>query len=266
MKIEFAKMSGAGNDFVLLGPAYEHLIGHAPELARNLCARRTSIGADGLIIVEDSNKGIVMHYFNSDGSEAPFCGNGARCLVYFCTVKGIASSPVTFRSDSGIHSGEVTERSVRISMQAPALSEETSIDIEGKMYDIALVDAGVPHAVMLIGSLDSVDVQDLGKKIRNHPRFGSEGANADFVDTGQTGVFSIRTYERGVERETLACGSGCVAAAHLLRLKGLGGDSVALRVASGDVLTVDFAGDDFSQVYLSGPVRIVYEGEIQVKE
>ncbi len=259
--IKFTKMSGAGNDFIFLGPDYAWLKESAPQAAINLCRRRLAIGGDGLILIEKTSDGIFMHYYNSDGSKADFCGNGARCLVHFCDAKGIAASPVTFRSEAGVHTGEVTDSGVRLSVTPPTLTDDTEITIDGRSYSLTHVEAGVPHAVLLVSDIDGVDVEGLGREIRNNPSFGSEGANADFVAAGDEGEFTIRTYERGVERETLACGSGCIAAAHVLREKGMTGDEVSLKVRSGAVLRAEFRPD---AAYLTGPADIVYEGEIEL--
>jgi len=263
MRIEFSKMSGAGNDFIVLGPSYSALRAQAPDLARRLCPRRTSVGADGLIMVERSDD-LVMHYLNSDGSAADFCGNGARCLVVFCAAKGIAERRMVFRSASGRHVGEMTDGGARVSMAAAGGGKALSLVVDGVTYDLHLVKAGVPHAVVVLGRVEEVDVEYLGRAIRANPAFGEEGANVDFVAELGSGEFAIRTYERGVERETLACGSGCVAAAHLLRAKGLAGDLVSLRVASGDRLVVDLPRTDGEDSFLEGPARMVFEGSLNL--
>lgn len=263
MRIEFSKMSGAGNDFIVLGPAYSALSPRAPELARKLCPRRTSVGADGLIMVEQSDA-LVMHYYNSDGSEASFCGNGARCMVVFCVTKGIVKGRVAFRSGSGRHVGEAIDGGARVSMAPARVEKELSLAVEDVTYKIHLVRAGVPHAVVICEQVGEVDVESTGRAIRSHPVFGEEGANVDFVSGCGAGEFGIRTYERGVEKETLACGSGCVAAAHLLRDKGLADDVVALRVASGDRLAVELPQSSGQDSFLAGPARIVFEGSLDI--
>jgi diaminopimelate epimerase len=263
MKIKFTKMSGAGNDFIFLGPEYVSLKDRASGIASKLCRRRLAVGADGLVLVEKTPDGIYMHYYNSDGSRAAFCGNGARCLVRFCVEKCIATSPVTFRSDAGVHTGEVTDSGVRLSVEPPSLVGETELSIDGHSHAATHVVAGVPHAVLLVDDIEAIDVEGLGREIRNHPVFGEAGANADFVAPGRTGAYAIRTFERGVERETLACGSGCIAAAHAIRGKGLAAGEVKLEVRSGAVLTAEFVDD---AAYLSGPADIVYEGETDIDE
>jgi diaminopimelate epimerase len=263
MRIEFSKMHGAGNDFIVVGPAYSALIGRAPELARRLCPRRTSVGADGLIMLSNSD-GLFMHYCNSDGSTAAFCGNGARCMVLYCAMKNIAAGRVEFRTLSGHHTGEVLERGVRVSMAPARLERKLSLEVSGRTYEVHLIRAGVPHVVVILGNADMVDVESVGSMIRSHAAFGDEGANVDFVTRGEGGGFAIRTYERGVEGETLACGSGCVAAAHVLRLECVAGDSVTLRVKSGDLLTVEQPREEGGDAFLTGPAVMVFEGHLEL--
>jgi diaminopimelate epimerase len=265
LKLEFTKMSGAGNDFIFLGPEYGHLRDSLPALAQKLCPRRTAVGADGLILVERAPEGLIMHYFNSDGSEASFCGNGARCLVLYCIEKGIAAGRVEFVSRSGKHWGERTARGIRVAVDMPALVRELEVRVGGNAYHTYLVDAGVPHAVVLSGSVGGIDVEALGSSMRHDPAFQPDGANVDFVGTEGHESFDLRTYERGVEHETLACGSGCAAAALVLRHVGLAGSNIALRVASGDLISVEMAGDGTSE-HLVGPAVIVYEGQLELKE
>jgi diaminopimelate epimerase len=267
MKIEFTKMSGAGNDFIVLGPEYVDLLADAANLARRLCRRRTDIGADGLIIVERTGGRIAMHYYNGDGSVAAFCGNGARCVVLFCQLKGLADGRFHFASQHGLHTGQVNEKGVTIGIEGASLRGETMISAGNTTYQISVVDAGVPHAIILSKGIADIDVGGVGRTLWNHPYFGGTGANVNFVDISGKGVFGIRTYERGVGRETLACGSGCVAAAHLLRSKNLAGQEVSFRVASGDVLTVGLpSGNDQKEAYLTGPASVVYEGTVEIKE
>jgi diaminopimelate epimerase len=267
MKVKFTKMTGAGNDFVFLGPALAGLKGRGPGMAKQLCERRQSVGADGLIIVDDTGQRLFMHYFNRDGSEADFCGNGARCFILYCIEKRICGPRVEFDSRSGRHMGEVTPAGVRVSMEAPGLVGDSMLEIDGETRLVTLAEAGVPHAVLLTEDVGSVDIEELGRKIRMHPQFQPEGVNADFVGTGGRDGFPIRTYERGVEKETPACGSGCVAAALVLRSKNVTGSRTAFRVVSGDVLQVELPRKgEVGEAYLTGPARIVYEGEIELKE
>jgi diaminopimelate epimerase len=267
MRIKFTKMTGAGNDFILLGPAFAGLRERAPEIARRLCPRRTAAGADGLIMVDDTGETLFMHYFNSDGSEADFCGNGARCFVRYCIEKEIGSGALEFDTRSGRHAGELTPEGVRVSMEAPRLVGDAMLEVSGDTRLVTLAEAGVPHAVVITEDVAGADVEGLGREIRMHPHFAPDGANADFVGTGGRDGFPIRTYERGVERETLACGSGCVAAALVLRAKNIAGSRSAFRVASGDLLSVELPrkGEE-GEAWLTGPAAIVYEAETDLKE
>ena len=265
MLIEFTKMAGAGNDFIVLGPRHASLRTRGSEIAKRLCPRRTAVGADGLIIVENDSGEPRMHYWNSDGSEASFCGNGARCVIRFLSEKGLARGAVTFRSESGVHTGEVTESGAKVSVRSPRFLRRVPIDLGGEVLEVRLVDSGVPHGVVLTGRLDAIDIEATGRELRHHDAFGREGANIDFVGT-QGDVFEVRTYERGIEAETLACGSGCVAAALVLVMEKMSGPRVSLRVASGDVLKVDLAsGDAGGKTFLTGPAAIVYEGQAELK-
>ncbi len=267
MKVTFTKMTGAANDFVVLGPPYAGLRRSAPDVARRLCERRRSVGADGLIIVDDSGDTLFMHYYNSDGSEADFCGNGARCFVLYCIDKGICSGRVEFASRSGRHLGEVASDGVRVSMDPPRLVGEIMLDVGGADRLVTVAEAGVPHAVLIREDVSAVDVEDLGRRIRMHPRFAPAGANADFVGADGRGRFVIRTYERGVEKETPACGSGCVASALVLRSKNMAGSTSVFRVASGDLLRVDLPrAEEEGWAYLTGPADIVFEGSIDLEE
>jgi diaminopimelate epimerase len=263
MRIEFSKMNGAGNDFIVLGPDHVSLKSRVAQLARRLCPRRTSVGADGLILV-DTSGGLFMHYYNRDGSAASFCGNGARCFVLYCGLKGIAEGETEFETDFGRHRGQVVDGGVRVSMPPARLEKELSLEIGGVTYSVDVVSAGVPHAVIILERGCVPDVEAVGRNIRSHRAFGEEGTNVDFVVATGEDEFSIRTYERGVEQETLACGSGCVSAAHVLRHRGLAGDEVALRVASGDRLMVELPCGGREDSRLVGPAVLVFDGSLDM--
>ncbi len=264
MEIEFTKMSGAGNDFIFLGPRYMDLLDAGSLVARRLCERKRSIGADGLIFVEKGSR-LRMHYYNSDGSRASFCGNGARCFVVYCITNGIADNPFEFQSDAGAHLGKLMGSIPSVSVPLPRILREVTLSIDGNTFKTTLVEAGVPHAVVSVARVAEIDVVTLGRKIRSHDKFGKQGANVDFVEIIDNRQAKVRTYERGVEDETLACGSGCVAVGYLLWELGMMQASSRLHVASGDTLTVEI-DEARREVFLGGPARIVYEGRIDAKE
>lgn len=285
--IEFAKYTGAGNDFILI----DNRSGVFPadsELIREMCTRRTSIGADGLILLEPSAKAdIRMRSFNSDGGEAEMCGNGARCLIAFARRKGLDKTSITMETMERVLTARVDGETISLEMgEVTETRLDIDIEIDGQTYRVHHTNTGVPHAVMFVENVEGVDVVSLGRKVRFHPRFQPKGANANFVHvTGKNTIsarssacvpaciltqggrdacatISARIYERGVEDETLASGTGCAACAVISSLvKGLT-PPIRVRTRGGTVLTVDFKKkrDDISQLTVSGPARLVYEG------
>jgi len=242
------KMSGAGNDFILLRGA-----ANPRSLARRLCPRRTSIGADGIIVLG----GLSFRYYNSDGSRA-FCANGCRCAAWYAYKSGRSGRSFTLRTDAGPVGCRITGKErVRIAMPEARILRR----VRANGFDAVCVDTGVPHAVVRVrgSELKGLPVRELGRALRFHPAFGRSGANVDFLAVTQ-GRAALRTYERGVEDETLACGTGAVAAALLCADRG------PVRMdAVGGSFTVGFrpsGGGRFTDVWLEGPARVVYEGVI----
>ena len=263
-QIEFAKYTGAGNDFILIDNRSGFFPAEDEELIREMCARRTSIGADGLILLENSSEAdIKMRYFNSDGGEAEMCGNGARCLIAFALQKGLPSTRITMETMERVLTAHADGEEISLEMgEATDTELNIDIDIEGETYTVHYVNTGVPHAVLFVDDVNEVDVVGLGKKIRFHKRFQPKGANANFVQvTGENSV-SARVYERGVEDETLASGTGCTACAVISSLvKGLK-PPIRVLTRSGATLTINFRrkGDEISELTMTGPTRLVYEG------
>lgn len=263
-QIEFAKYTGAGNDFILIDNRSGFFPAEDKELIRAMCARRTSIGADGLILLENSDKAdIKMRYFNSDAGEAEMCGNGARCLIAFARRKGLQLNEMTMETMERVLTAHVDGEEISIEMGA-ATDTELNIDIqiEGETYRVHYANTGVPHAVMFVDEVDEVDVLGLGRKIRFHERFQPKGANANFVQVTGENSISARVYERGVEDETLASGTGCTASAVISSLvKGVK-PPVRVRTRSGGMFTINFSkqGDQISQLTMTGPTRLVYDG------
>ena len=269
--LEFAKMSGAGNDFIVIDDR-ENVVGNdARELAKQLCKRRVSVGADGLILVVPSSRGdFRMRYFNADGSEADMCGNGGRCVAKFAHARGIAGPRMTFESSSGLHEAEILDDGdVRLKMTEPrALLMDNRLQFGGEERSIHRINTGVPHAVVEVQDLDNFPVVEVGRLIRHYSGYMPEGTNADFIEVRDSATVALRTYERGVEDETLACGTGAVAAAVVSAALGKTRPPVAVLTHGGATLTVGFYMSDlgFCDVTLSGNADFVYEGALEQSE
>ncbi len=267
MKIPFMKMSGSGNDFILIDHRKPIMdVDRMAEFARKVCRRRTSVGADGLIFVENSDKAdFKWRFFNADGSEAEMCGNGGRCVARFANLKGITGPALTFETIAGILSAQVNRKSVKLEMTKPhSLNLDETLLIDGKQEIFSSINTGVPHAVKFVEDVETVDVVRFGRAIRNHPHFAPAGTNANFVRLTKDSQLSVRTYERGVEDETLACGTGTVASALIAALKGLVKSPVSVITRGGEVLTVHFEieGQEVKRVFFEGEVHIIYEAEM----
>lgn len=268
MTLDFAKMSGAGNDFIVIDDRASAVGNDARELAKQLCRRRVSVGADGLILVVPSDAhDFRMRYFNADGTEADMCGNGGRCAARFAHEIGAAGRKLTFESRSGVHRAEIVDdRVVSLAMADPrALLLETSIAVRGRKLVIHRINTGVPHAIHEVAELDAYPVAEMGRAIREHEDYMPEGTNADFVTVVDPHTVRIRTYERGVEDETLACGTGATAAALVLAARGQVESPVTVRTRGGHELVVTFYMSHlgFCNVSLSGEAVVVYRGAIE---
>jgi len=264
MKIQFTKMSASGNDFVVLDNRADKQVSEVdkPRFVKAACAAKTGIGADGVLFVEDSaHVDFRMRYFNADGGEVEFCGNGARCIAYFANHRLGMSSDVTFDSIPGAVSAVVEGSSVSLQMpSASNIEGPRMLDIGGVAIEYYFVNTGVPHVVVFTDDLENAPVVEVGKKIRYHDNFQPNGANADFVRIAENEPWgiAIRTYERGVESETLACGTGATAAALVAAHRGLAEFPVKVHVALPDTLTISL-GDDGRPI-LSGKVSEVFDG------
>ncbi len=266
-RLPFYKMSGAGNDFIIIDnrrgivPADD-----PPGFAARVCRRRMSVGADGLILIENSEAAdFKWRFFNSDGSMPEMCGNGARCAGRFAFLTGIAGPDVKFETLAGIIRATVTGDHVRLQMTPPhAMALNRTLKLSSGTLNYSFINTGVPHAVVEVDDVAPVDVNALGREIRHHPDLTPEGANVDFIAPLAGGSFAIRTYERGVEDETLACGTGNVAAALILAARHQIPSPVRLRTASGTVLKVFFEnrGGRWESVQLEGDARVIYTAEM----
>jgi diaminopimelate epimerase len=267
MKIPFMKMSGSGNDFILIDhrePLVEE--DRLKEFIQKVCRRRISVGADGLILIERSEKAdFKWRFYNADGSEPEMCGNGGRCAARFAWLKGIAGSSLTFETLTGILSAQVDGKRVKLEMPKPHdFKLDETILVDGKEQIFSQINTGVPHAVLFVDDVEGADVVRIGRVIRYHSHFVPNGTNVNFVQLGKDSRLSIRTYERGVEDETLACGTGAVASTLIAVLKGLVRSPVSIRTRGGEVLMVHFemSGEEMSRIFFEGDVHIVYEGEM----
>ncbi|MHB8483297.1 MAG: diaminopimelate epimerase [Nitrospiria bacterium] len=263
--INFHKMSGSGNDFIVIDNRHHVLKGLSIKtLTRKICKKGLSVGADGLILIEKSKTAdFKWRYLNADGEEAPFCGNGARCAAYYAVLKKITQSDLTFETQTGTVSARVKKKSVKISMMNPLRIElNKDLFVNQRKWDGHFMIMGVPHWVHFAKDIDQIDVSVVGPKLRSHPDLFPEGANANFVDILNQNEMRIRTYERGVEAETLACGTGAVAAALLGHQVYQMSSPVTVYPKGNIPLKVYFkeTREDFSHIFLEGDARVVFEG------
>lgn len=281
--LTFTKMNGAGNDFVLVDNRNGSLHLDTNTIAQ-ICDRHRGIGADGLLMVEPPANGadFRMRYYNSDGGEAEMCGNGARCFARFANKLAGPRDRVSFETPAGVITAEFVGDLVRLQMSEPkdlrlkqaltvpaSACEQKAAGEAGSTatVEVHFVNTGVPHAVVFVDDLEAVDVQHLGAALRYHEHFAPKGTNANFVKILDDNTAAIRTYERGVEGETLACGTGVVAVALITHeLKGLP-SPIGVRVKGGDLMQVAFekSGDSYRNVTLTGPADFVFDGQIAVQ-
>ncbi len=265
--VPFVKMSGSGNDFVVF--LASDLPGSVtPELVRQLCARRTGIGADGVVVITPSTGDLDfdIRYLNSDGSEAGMCGNATLCSLRLATLRGIVGGKgkARFRTGMGDLAGSVSGGTPEIEL-APVteLRESFGIESQAGEHRIGFAVAGVPHLVVEVDDVDGVDVENRGRALRHHATV-ADGANVNFVALGggPGSPVRIRTFERGVEGETLACGTGAVASAAVLAAWGAIREETEFRPASGLPLRVRLPNGPHGAVFLAGEGRIVFEGRL----
>lgn len=271
MPLPFVKMSGTGNDFILIDHRKPRLNREImPEFARLVCRRRFSVGADGMIFIEDSDKAdFKWLFFNGDGSEAEMCGNGARCAARFAYMHGIAPAHMHFETVAGIIEAKVSDITVSLLMTDPKdFRLDRELDVAGQTVTLHSVDTGVPHAVLFVDSYDAVDIRETGRNIRLHDAFMPAGTNVNFVQQRPDGALKVRTYERGVEDETMACGTGAVASALIAAARGLAKSPVEIVTSGGDRLEILFdlhEGPAASAVFLKGPAHVIYSGELNAE-
>lgn len=271
MGIAFTKFEGCGNDFIII-QASAAMPGDLSSFGRQLCSRTTGIGADGLIVLRpgDADLAYQVSIINATGLPAEMCGNGARCVARYAVLNGLASPHHRFGTEAGVIEAQVADERVRISLTPPfGVCLGRQVEVGGRVWACDLVNTGVPHAVVWMDEIDGLDVPAIGASLRWHPAFQPAGVNANFVSQ-RDGELRIRTFERGVEAETRACGTGAGAAALIGHLRGRVGRRVNLH-ARGGLLTVDIAPPDNDgtstdvsgyALHLEGPAYLVYAGEI----
>lgn len=260
MEITFYKYQGTGNDFIMIDNRQEIFAKNDIKLIEQLCDRRFGIGADGLILLEnDTETDFKMVYYNSDGNQSSMCGNGGRCLVAFAKQLGVIENKTTFIATDGLHHATISENGI-VSLQMK------DVDFVKVEEDYVFLDTGSPHHIQLVEDLKNYPIKEKGAEIRYGKLYGQAGSNVNFVHQNDTDTFSVRTYERGVEDETLSCGTGVTAVA--IAMKAIGktnSDIIKLNVEGGklEVSFKEIAGK-YSEVFLKGPATFVFEGNIEV--
>ena len=264
-KFEFTKMVASGNDFIVFDNRRAQLK-NGSEISLQLCPRTTGIGADGLIFIEKSRKAdFRMRIFNPDGSEAEMCGNGIRCAALY---KGKKSMKI--ETLAGMLSAQLNDNAIKVNMTLPKdMQININLNIDGRIYQVNYVNTGVPHSIYFVPNIEAAKVRVLGKLFRYHKHFEPDGTNVDFVQIVEHDLVHVRTYERGVEDETLACGTGSVASALIYHHKFVysdGSHCVDVKTRSGEMLKIyfDYEKGKFNDVWLEGSARVVYKGECYV--
>jgi diaminopimelate epimerase len=266
--LRFTKMNGAGNDFILIDNRAGEIHLDSSQIAR-LCDRHRGVGADGVLLLEkaSNNADFRMRYFNADGGEAEMCGNGARCFARFANKMAKASGKISFDTQAGMIAAELFNDLVTLQMTEPTdlrISMKLPVTNEGKT--VHFINSGVPHVVIPVSRVDDVDVRREGSAIRYHNTFSPKGANVNFIGKLGPKKIAVRTYERGVEDETLACGTGVVASALIFATLENTNGPITVIARGGDELQVGFEKSDnrFRNVTLTGPADFVFDGTIDV--
>jgi diaminopimelate epimerase len=269
MLLNFTKMNGAGNDFVLVDNRAENFRLTAQQVIR-LCDRHRGIGADGLILLTASRSGradFAWDFFNSDGSTGEMCGNGARCFGRFVQRAAGIAGAFTFETGAGIITASLNGDRVTVNLTAPRdLRLNESVTLASGVLSVHSLNTGVPHAVTFVPDADKAMVTQLGQEIRRHAHFGPRGTNVNFVQVLSPSHIRVRTFERGVEGETLACGTGVSASAMIAARVHRFTSPVKVQVQGGDQLEVSYKdhGGEFSDVQLTGPADFVFSGQIEI--
>jgi diaminopimelate epimerase len=269
MVLDFTKMNGAGNDFVLIDNRARKVRLSRDQVVR-LCDRHRGVGADGVILLVPSASGKAdwaWEFYNSDGSMGEMCGNGARCFARFVQKLAGLTGGFTFETEAGIITASFHGKRVTASLTRPGeLRLNQQVPLSAGAETIHSINTGVPHAVLFVADADRAMVQQLGPEIRRHPHFGPRGTNVNFVQSLGPNHIRVRTFERGVEGETLACGTGVTASALISARLHAFTSPVKVQVQGGEQLEVSFKEDhgEFADVRLTGPAEFVFEGRIEI--
>jgi len=269
MQFAFAKMNGAGNDFVLMDNQSGD-IQLTPDQITRLCDRHRGVGADGVILLKKCSSGKAdwaWDFYNNDGSSAEMCGNGARCFARYAARLTGVEADFRFETRAGVISAGFKGGNVTVNLTPPRdLRLREKIVLNTGAMEIHSVNTGVPHAVLFVPDADKAMVQLLGSEIRFHPHFAPRGTNVNFVQVREPGAIRVRTYERGVEGETLACGTGVTASALIAAQLHNFNSPVHVQVQGGETLEVSFdsKGGQLSNISLTGPADFVFEGRIDL--
>lgn len=266
--VRFTKMNGAGNDFVMIDNRAGEVRLSAEQVVQ-ICDRHRGVGADGILLIEPAQNGadFRMRYYNRDGGEAEMCGNGARCFARFANRVANAPDEMSFETPAGVIGARLEGEQVQLTMSEPRkLRLRLEIAAGGKKWPAHVINSGVPHVVVPVKTIGDVDVNGVGAIIRNDAMFRPAGANVNFMEKRGAREIAIRTYERGVESETLACGTGVVASALVFAATENVSGPIDVLVKGGSNLTVGFErqGERFTNVTLSGPAEFVFEGTMEI--
>ncbi len=265
-KIPFFKMNGSGNDFIIIDNR-ENIVaqetGNLPleNFVQKACARGVSVGADGLILIENDEKyDFRWKFFNNDGGEVEMCGNGSRCAARFAYLNQIAPLNMDFVTLAGVIHADITGKdTAKVQLTAPKNYKET-LNLSGIELKGSFINTGVPHVVFFVDDVDNIDIKKIGSMVRYHNDFKPAGTNVNFAQIIDKDTIKIRTYERGVENETLACGTGSTAAALIAVLKGYTNSEISVQTRSGNILKVyaDIKDNKVERVFLEGDAKLSY--------
>lgn len=264
-QLAFTKMVASGNDYIIIDNRKGLLKKALNSIAQKLCSRKFSIGADGMILVEKSKiADFRMRIFNPDGSEAEMCGNGGRCVSRYAFEKKITGRKMGFETLAGIIKSEIKGKDVKLKLSEPKDCKlDMDVDIDGGIMIMHFINTGVPHVAIFVEDIETADVTSIGRKVRYHESFKPAGTNVNFVSEADLNSIKVRTYERGVEDEVLACGTGSTASAIIAGILGRVSSPVNVITKSGNILKIYFnirENNVAENVFLEGDAEIVFEG------